>query len=429
MPKFITHQEAWTKRIEGFRRRWAIGWALSLSLPALAFLLLLGAGLIYFARAQGADLQNFYLSLLTASLLAIGAIIFWAWRRRPTFTHSLAWIEDRLGLESRLSAAAQNYAEWPPPQDIRHVAIWKIERPLMLIFFALAVLGATFWLPVGTSQGQPVPPTHRPTSWTQVEALVEQLAEEELLAEENIEELRQDLENLREQDNWFSESSLEAGDTLLERVQEGVLDLAQNMMQTQQNLAILEQTTPSAQEAGQLLDSLARELASGNFQPNQSLMDQLAKLDPRALSAQELQDMQKKLEDAANACAACQGMGTSEAWEQFLAAQEAGEQPGQGMQPGSGGISKGGEGAPMSFGDRADIEEDGSVEAMPTFAEHELLPGDVVDVARQNPQDQSDTVQISRSGGLLGTQAGEGDAAWRLSPSPEEAEVLRRYFQ
>ena len=127
------------------------------------------------------------------------------------------------------------------------------------------------------------------------------------------------IDRLREQnqEEWYSHSSIEATDALLE-MHKGELD------QMERNLRTAEQALENLQENMGEMSNLTKErmldafseamqgLEQGKMKPNSELLEKLRELDLQnlgQLDPQQLEQLRESIKQSAKKCAQCQGAG------------------------------------------------------------------------------------------------------------------------
>lgn len=446
-------QRAWIQQASKVARRINLGWWLQCLTAPLVIIAAVGTGVLLIVRSQAPETPAWQLaSGMGGVLLAIAAVAFVVARRRfETPIHSMVRIEDSMRMRNALSAAHAGVAPWPEvPEQIDAGVSWNWQRLVIPPIAALAFLLAGLLIPVSTLQGEEEEAPEEPLAWEQIEADLERLGQDEVIDETYLEEMKKKLDELRSKDEeeWFSHSSLEATDSLKQQHQSELERLERDLERAERALGNLKQNAgnlPQAQK-DQLLnqfDQALQGLQNGALKPNPELLDQLQQLDPNQLgqlNEDQLQQLRENMQKAGQACKDCQGNGQGggqgDEWlDELLDGQGNGECDGQGQgnQPGDGpggkgGVNRGPGHAPGVLGAEGDALKTGDLESLEAKDLSRSLPGDLLQLQDGEHEVDQSATQVQSGGGVDSTGSG-GDRVWRESLDPEEQRALKRFFE
>lgn len=363
--------------------------------------------------------------------VAVGtaAVVSWFVARRKFLSRkqALAQLDAIGGLHNRLTAAEAGIGDWPEPRSLRDATRWRWSRLLAPVALSVVLVSAATWMPVMQVQATKRP-VEQPLAWSQLDTWMQALEESKLVEQAALETLRQQLDELRQQpsDQWYNQSSLEAGDTLRDRTEQALRGLLEQLEKTDHALgaagAANEKTAPAQLQAlNQSLQAAAQAMEMGNLPLNKELVEKLRNFDAakaKQLSASQLNEMREKVQAGAKVAEQCVRPGAN--LQQGVGADDEGD----------GG--PGGGGGPAPLGLRQDPTNLRSKETATISNEDtsQALPGDLVGVQQtgEHKIDKVDAVpQIS--GGAIASVGEGGDAVRRESFTPRERQVLQRFFK
>jgi hypothetical protein len=368
-------------------------------------------------------------------------------RHFETPERSMVRIEDSMRMRNALSAAQAGVAPWPEvPPRIDAGVTWNWQRLVVPPLAALAFLLAGLLIPVSALPGENEDPPEAPLAWEQIEADLERLGEDDIIDETYLEEMRKKLDELRskEEEEWFSHSSLEATDSLKQQHKSELERMSRDLERAERALGNLQQNAgnlPQAQK-DQLLnqfDQALQGLQNGALKPNPELLEQLQQLDPNQLgqlNQEQMQQLRENMQKAGQACKDCQGGGggAGDEWlDELLDGQGNGDGEGQCDQPGDGpggkgGTSRGPGHAPGVLGKESDSLKTGDLESLEAKDLSRSLPGDLLQL-QDGEHDVDKSATGIRSGGGIESTGSGGDRVWRESLDPEEQRALKRFFE
>lgn len=304
----------WFQQANTVKRKQNLGWWADMSAPLLVFAGIVGFAALFYLRSQGVVIPGW--QMLAAVGCAGGIVAVWGYvmARRRFFSIEDAYVrlESKMGLNTALSTAAAGVGEWPPqhhvPEDGADDGVrWRMERLAIPIVAFAAFLCAGWLIPVGTTQAE-LPP-NEPMGWSQMEATLETLEEEQVVEPESLEEMREQIRELRNQahNDWYSHSSMEATDNLRNKLDSSVQDMADDLSTAERSLEALQNESSALSESSKNkalkdLDAAMKGLENNNMQLNKELMEKLQELDPSQLNQldkEQLKQLREQLRKAA----------------------------------------------------------------------------------------------------------------------------------
>ncbi len=443
--------------IRSTRRKVNLAWWLEMLAPLSIGFGILAASVLLYLRTQ----IWFSDQLMTALIAAIGLalvlpIVALILGRRRFISHREAAVrlESVMHLNNALSVAEDELAPWPqPPMKpmVRDGFGWNWRRLVIPPMVAVALVAAAFLLPVRPVEAKIEVP-NEPIAWQEMEEWLEELKEEEISPEDKIEEIREQIENLRTQpeDEWFSHSSLEATDSLRESLQRALEQLEQDMTTAERTMTAMEKYSSAMSEAAQ--DQMIQEFQDAvqgmefnKLPPTPQVMDALKQmnLDPnqmKQMNAQQMQQLREQMKKNAQALQQMmgQGQGQQGEWGNNLDDEEAlmrmihgdnwREGMGMSQQPGQGGVERGRGDAPMFHNEDESQLGSKDLEAVTNEDLSRAAPGDVLGVGEAENNIDEAPVQV-REAGAVGSAGQGGETVWEENLLPSERAVLERYFK
>ncbi len=446
-----SHRERWEARGRRVARQVNLAWWMeTLSAPML-IAALVGAAAILLVRRETQGVEWWMVAIAAAGVIALLAFGCWlvARRRFETPEQALVRIEAAMHLRNGLSAARAGVAPWPVPAEGFHAGLkWQWPRLLVPTLGALMLWVSGILIPVtARGLGENSAP-EEPQAWAQLDSQLAHLAEEEVVDEKYLEEIRKRLDELRsqEEEQWFSHSSLEATDSLKESHRSEAERVEQALDRAENALATLEKDSGAIgqEQKDRLLDQLdeAMEgLRNGAMKPNPELLEQLKQLDPKnptQLDPTQMQQLRENLRKHAEAMKDAKKEGGEDWTDELLANDgdcESGNCQGGNCEDGNckdgrgdGGVGEGGEHSPGVLGRERDRLDTGDLAALEAQDLSRALPGDLLELqAGEHDVDDSPT-RATGGGGLTATGSG-GDRVWRDSLDPAEQKALKRFFE
>ncbi|HUF60539.1 MAG TPA: hypothetical protein VMN36_00560 [Verrucomicrobiales bacterium] len=434
-----------------------LGWLLEKFTPLLLASSILCALLILLFRAQGASLSLGALWPYLAAGVALTLGIAWM-RAQPLFERledGLVRLEGRNGMKSALTAAHCGVAPWPElPEEVRSGVTWRWNWLVLPILSGLAFVGLSLALPVSALQGQHDQAASEPLAWPQMESWLDQIEENRVVEQEDLDELRDRLAELRSmpEEDWYEHAAMEASDTLREDISQSMRELQRNLESAERSLGVLDHLAEDLPR--EMRDRLVRdyqeavkEMGLGGLPLNRDLLDRLEGLDPaqlKQLSPEQLQNLRDQMRKNAQALREAGGEGLGEGLsedeqelqqliDQFTQNSGPGgigdpNAPGNGNEPGQGGITRGPGTAPITLSDEESKVGSSKLEGVTNEDLSRALPGDLLKTAI-GEHDIDETGPALQEAGSVDSVGGGGDRVWRDNLLPSEKEILKRYFR
>lgn len=418
----------WLKRAQGVALVANALWVLQHLLPVLIAVNAVFA-LVWILVRQGSTEPTWvWLAYGAAMLAALG----WAfWRSRGRFLDegdALQRLETALGLGNALSAAREGAVAWPPlPPEMVMPFQFSARRVWPPLLASGALLLAGLLVPVAISKPSPeVEGAQQPIAWDELEVIVEALEENEVVAEQSVDDLRQKLDELQAQpvEQWLTQSSMEAGESLRDQTMMALRETARNLHAA---AATLEQMREQGLEMAPQ-DAQALETAVGQALENL----RAGELPPKAELLQQLAD--------AGSCQACSNL-SAEAYEQLRAQlAENGEKLAllaelseaelmMVVTVTGAGVSRGPGVAPKYLNEDPSPVAPVTVETLTNSDRSQAALGDLVGLQeREANPDESPPVYSVEQGEAAAVGRG-GDVVWKNQLTPEERELLEAYFE
>jgi hypothetical protein len=398
----------WIARARRLQLRVNVGWWLHYFLPASIAIGVIGAAAILIARKSGWSLGAIELAIeILFSAAAIGS--FWLARGRFfSRRDALARLDLALGLFNRLTSASEGVGAWPPQRAGGDRIRWRASLVMPPLLLAPLLLASAWWIPIAPAERTHSLATAEPIAWTEIEEILDELAQEESVVDEpSLEEWRERLEELREQpeERWFEHSSLEAGDHLRDQLDGALTKLEEDLQQAQDALE---------KRDGEAWKQAMQDLELGKLKVDPSLS--------RELKAEELEALKKAIEDGVKNVKLARG-DTREGEESDLLLLVEGDRAG------GGGVDRGRADAELSL--RPDPTDASTGEAH-NLASKDLTRaalGDVIGTSEKEDEIDESKYRGPMKGGAIDHGGGGGETVWKSSLPPSEQDFLERYFR
>ena len=445
------------------RRAAQLAWKLNLHhwlakfIPKLFIVLIFQTVFELLRREMGGPARWSTALLLFGIALAAGMAYLRARKHFCTSSQGLLRLETVLKLHNRLSAAEAGVVPWPaPPEEIDdgYVGNARMAWPVLA---GVACLLAAHLVPVNHLKiGFNTDPISEPPEFAQVQSWINALKEENIIEPEKLAEMQTALDKLRDQpaQDWYKQSDLEAANSLKELMAHSMNSLSKDLDAASQAVHSMQQKAEDGPESanGQrslqpMQDDLRKameNLASGTLPLNKEMLGQLSGAEiagEKTLNAEQLKDLNDRLKKGALAAktAAKSNGGMSD--EMLAAMEEAGygEAGGKGTRkgkggrhvsmPGAGGEGGGEETAPLELQARDKNTGAGPLTAVKNDDMSRSAVGESLKVSSSehdvNPADYKGT----QSAGAAQAQGNGGEAVWRSTYDPQEADTLQRFFK
>lgn len=304
----------WRRRARALRLKINVGWWLESFAPLLVAAGTIAAGAVLLLRSKGAQVPLVPALAWIAGGMAVCGVAAFALSRRRFARPGDAFVrlESRHRLHNALTAAEAGVSPWPEPpattvrldDGVRWRWSW-LSMPLALV---TAVLVAAFRLPVSASGDDLAATFSEPLAWQQIEEMLEVLEEEEIVEPEALDEVRERIDELRDQpaDEWFSHSSMEAADHERTRLEDSLEAMAADFDRAARTLEVLEKyserVSPTAMErlAAEFGEGVAG-LDASELPVNSELMEALKGIDPsqlRSIPKDQMAELRERLRKA-----------------------------------------------------------------------------------------------------------------------------------
>lgn len=437
-------------------------WKINLTLWGESFLPLFfvtcafSALLLYLFRRL--DLNFMWLSLALPLLLLGTGYYSWRKQRQAFFTprDTLAFLDDKLELNTQLSLAYSGLGEWPREQKLPTCVKWRSPLPFLLWTLAsLALVTLSLSVPLPASS-TPKAFTAPPPALEQIEEWVEALKEMKELDQEKLQNLEEQAQELleRPREEMYSHSALEAADSLKDQMNQEMQEFSENLKRFQDALS----TAPNeinADSGGQNAKTLQKALEAmegknlqlskesmsggkgaqeqnqkgGNKAGNSTSSQKFSQLSPEQKqklkeAAQSARDQLKALnESLKNKPSPSQGeCGNCGQCEKCL-----GQGNGKGKKLGSGKPTRGRGDAPLTLGDMSPefpMEKD----QLPPNPDADITLGEKIGEESGVFEVKDDGKRDSSAGKVASPSKG-GQATWDDQYSPAEKEALKNFFK
>jgi len=443
------------------------GWWLHYLLIPVFIISVVFSALILIARAQAWPARP--VACAAGGILLVAALLVFLVARRRFFRadDALVRIESNARLNSRLTCANEGVGDWPEFDENAGSGLrWKFRRILIPIAASVVCLVGSALVPVGKANEGPSSDMQEPTSWSQVDQWMNNLKQEDIVQPQDLDQLKEQLETLRRQprQEWYSHSSLEAGDQLRDQTQKGIQELDRNLALADSVLSQLMKTAEESSMDGKKADdaksgatgengknagakkggepdsatkeALSKEwqkalagLKSGSLKLDPKTLSELSKIDPsklKMIDPKQLKECKGRIGKGTNACAMCMGKGGKDPkFAMLVNSMTSGD--GSCNMPGAGGVTRGRGDAPLTFNkDEATAKLDGQEGVSNPNLENATI-GDTIAV-KDTAHDVDQTAFKGPQSGGAAQDGGAGEAVWKTEVLPEEQAVLERYF-
>lgn len=390
--------------------------------------------------------------------VAIAMLICWWWVRPRFYSQrdGLVHLEVALRLHNRLSAAHAGVGPWPPAQVARDGLRWRLYPLVWPLALALILFNAAAWLPMQPPLAPLVTPTHPPVAWEHMDAVLNALEQSELLQDKAIENFRNPLTQLQQQspEQWYTHHNLEASETLRTQLEHTLEQLEHDLQQMTSVIDKLNQPSEShsksLRELREPFNQTRDQLALGRMPLNEQLLDVLDMIDPNSLqglSQSELESLKTQLRQGAVSIREARRrsrhgrslvedrrrMSLEPCWPEDHDCMQAGQmsQPGRtnGGPAGQGGITRGPGSAPLALDPRPQQTSAGRIEVIRGADTPNESDDYTRKFSRSAPDVDRSQAHALSLGGEAPTGEGRDTAVWKQTFTPEERDVLQRFFK
>jgi hypothetical protein len=415
------NERFWRRQARRLARRanfgsWFARWA-----PATAVAVGVAAPILLVSRRAGAA------AVVAGALvgaIAIVALVAGVLTRRARLAErdGLVWLEARLGLHNRLSAAAEGVGDWPAPDRYVPVFAWRGLRGATPIAFGAALLAAAALVPLTTPVAEATLPVEAPVSWRQTDEWIRSLKEAQVAQPESLQAFEERLDRLRAEParDWYGENHLEAADSLRDQLRSEVRSLAADLDSAADALEGGEAAGAPDGAERRRLDAAARGLSSRSLRLRSDLLQKLreAAKARSGLPPLEGRSLARALRENAGFCRlSLRECREGDANCLRVAARK----------PGRGGVDRGPGSAPLTLDAEASKQEPSRMEGVSNTDMRQASLGDVVETTVGQHRVSTSAPGLT-AGGRASAGAG-GDAVSKGTLTPEERRILARYFK
>ena len=418
----------WRKRAATTRLKAGVGHWLAQFLPLwLGSSVAFAAAMLILRRGKCDTLWAWAIYFGAMGLGAVGGFLV---SRKCFFStgQALAQLDAELHLYNRLTSAMAGIGPWPDPvakvEDGFH---WQWRKILPLPAASILLVLAAAKMPLPASVGEPAHPVNLPVSLAQVESWINTLQSDGVTQPEALEELKRRMEDLQKQGEWYQHSSLEAADSLRQATEGAIKELEnhlENASHSLNELAALGNEGAESQDLNSQLQNAIKGMEGGKLPFNKELLQQLKNVDVKnlkQLSSKQLQELKQSLDQKLGTCQQCTGAQKKEGIAQLPA--------GTATAPGSGGTGGGGPPAPLTAKDSSTDLRTTKTEAVSNGDLSRATPGDLMGVGKGSHETDKNAYAGPVRSGAAALPGVGGETVWKDSPTPEESEILQRYFK
>lgn len=415
------------------------GWWLSGWLPWAAAIVAVGTFGVLYARWRSELAGPWMLAAIGVALAAAGAAAWWRARDRfETLATARVRLEDALGLDARLTAAAAGVGSWPAPRttaESRWPVAWRWQRPAALVAFLGLLLAVAAWLPFGGGWADRPHVIEKPADARTVEEWLDALDRERAIDERDVERTREQIAEILERpaENWYEHASLEAAGALRERTEATLRELAENLATAEraaEKLAEMAAALPPELRDRLLeeLETAAEGLEKGEFKPAAELAEMLRQMQPceggacdRAAMRRLGEALARNRQSLQRALAEAPGL-DREAIEEAFGRARAGE-------PGRGGLERGRGDAELAFGEERDLGTTRRERVERAIDPERAAPDEVLAVVDGEHEIDETAYRGPQAGGSAAHEGDGGMAAQVDALLPAERAAVRRFFE
>lgn len=404
-------------------------WAATSIVVACGLLLLRNRGVV--------ELTGFWLGAGSAFVLSGLTVFILDTRKNLTRPHeALVWLEHRLELHNRLSSASAGVGPWPSPrEEVSELLSWRPTRLLPPPLFSAALIAAAIWIPVSVQPGAKPPPIAPPVAWTEMERWLEELEATELVDESAVAAWEDRVDSLESQpkEEWYRHSSLEAGESLRDELASELRALERSLSAAEASLTELieldddgsSETLRLARERlGESLEDLELSSLPLSRKIKRQLMTLTRERDVKRMTKEQLERLRERLRERRYAGLPRPG---DEAYA-FLTPGESGESSVSG-EPGRGGVTRGPGSAPIEL---AEERTELGTDRIEDVLGHEPLGaelGENVAVGIGEHDIDTSGYRPGQEAGAVDAPGEGGELVWSQTLSPEERQILEKYFK
>jgi len=442
-PNPPTAESSWQQRASHLALRLNFHHWLARVVP-LFFVLLVALALFeIFRRETGLSTR------WSGSFFSLGLIVAtgWAWLRARnhfcTTQQALVRLETVLGLHNRLSAAQDGIVPWPVPQgkiDDSYTTNWK--QILVPLLAGSLFVWSAHEVPVSRLKlGSSSDPISEPPEFAQVQSWINALKTADLIEPTKLQEIQNALDQMKEQPakNWYTQDNLEAANSLKELTEQSMDSLAQDLDKADSAVQAMREKVASPSDGSSLqpmVDELSKageNLASGNLPLKRELVDQLRggeSASDKSLSAKQLEELHDRLKKGETAArTAANGKGDfSDEMQKAMADAASGKGEGR-RRVGSGGRGGGTESAPLELQPRENTTPPGTLTPVSNDDMSRAALGETLKVTASEHSVDPAAYTGPQNAGAAQVAGTGGQAVWRSTYDPQEADTLDNFFK
>jgi len=434
MPPSDETEHAWMRHARWTAWGANFFWWLQRFLPLFLGLNLVSAAVVIYARQQSWPQERilglYFGAMVILALVALGL----AWKRFLSQRDGLLRLEEHLGLKNSLSAAQEGVIAWPPLPEASslpyHFRWGNVATPVSASAILL-IIGCL--IPVDKAQADvAIDNPEQPVAWEELDSWVEELEENEVIEQSALEELEQKLAELRQQpaEDWFTQSSLEAGENLRDQTQQDMQKLAEDMLKASALMDAMREggMDPNSMEAKALEGALQKALQSmelGTTPLNSELMEQLKQMGNcqacQGGDAKKYKLVKGKLAKDGKLLAKLAKLSDEDLEKMIMMACQ---------MPAGSKIKRGRNDAPLTAKADESRVKPGQIEGVSNDDMRSAALGETIAIQDRAPDEDEagEVFSVTASSGSDALGQG-GDVVWKNNLSPEERKLLEQYFQ
>lgn len=382
-----------------------------------------------------------YVPVPLAVLTALGLALRRGW---PRASDMRVRLEEAYHLHNRLSAATEGTVTFPAPpghaggptEDAK-VVTWRWGQVLPLPAASLALLAIAALVPVQPPARVRPGITQKPPPLERLEEIVRQLEAARTVDERTLEELRSQVEELagRDPEDWYTHAGLEAAESLLQKTESGMNELAGHMTSA---ATALDQMAGAGEGAGTSAEDSAglqaalHGLEHGRMPGAGDVAQSIRGAANRTLDAATARQLADALRENSDFLQQLAQGGESRQMQftQLGAGSSPGNPSGEnGEGPGQGGVDRGPGTAPLTIAQNASTAEPGADGALDAFDPERAALGDAAGQSVGRHELDREAAEAAADGGAVATPGTGGEAAWTQRLTPEERRAVKRTFE
>lgn len=439
-----SRQIYWRRKARLVAWRWNFAAWLNLFLRfAAAASFVMMCALLVIRRAEAPTLMAWEI-FCAAILLGAAVSLFLSRKKFCSGRDALVRLDATLRLHNRLTSAVDGVGDWPDeasetPDGLR----WRWQRIAAPPLASLAALYFAANVPITPDKGNDMHHKEEPLAWTRVESQLETLKKQDIVNQEAILTLEQQVEDLRKQspEDWYSHSSLEASDNLQAKTNEAIRALKRDMESVSSTLDTVEQngelmTDAQLQKLGAQFQQPLQGLELGTLPLNKDLLSELKDIDPgqlRNLSKEEIEKLEESLKKGITGCKASLSPGDDADAELIGLLEKEGTSDGAGTGKTEESLGSGGKwgGGPSPLGmkpDQTNLNTNNNTLVSSDDLSH-AAAGDTLGVSKGQHQVDPSKYTGPASAGTIQSAGAGGEAVWKNDLTPQEREILERFYK